>query len=504
MKKTSVLRAGAVALVAALFCGAAPAYADEVDPSATLSLGAAGVLTLPDADGVRDATEVTVSSTAPTTATVTVASADGLTLYAQVGTVELTEQNGLTAAVAVPVTGLPAGALSVVATPTTGEASSTGLTVGSGAAVTASLSLSRSTIYTWSKSTRHTTTVSVAVEDETGLAVPFTGTVTAKVGSSTKSVAVAAADASTATATLSASKLAHGSGTVSATVVGAGEAAITSAARALTVSSVALKSTKLAASAATLYPTKDGYRDSAKLSVSSTTTTGGSIPTTGGVTITRGGKTVASWKLSSSKAWSATWNGKVGGKVVAGTYKVTVSIKGPEGKTQSASKTITVKKGKLVTKKTSKWVSAKSVIKKYANYDFYDQGYCGTDWAVAGDVMCIGYDDQYDGVMSLYATGALTVPSAVVKAEKYGSAKVRLTIDTIAISGDVVWGYRARGKQITNGDFITRTGTSTRGWSTLPTETTKVDVGIGLGEYSYVAAKRFKVEYAYKVMTGTK
>ena len=84
--------------------------------------------------------------------------------------------------VTVDVSGLPAGDLEIVATPTVGSVVTTPITVGSGEIADVSLSLSASSILTWTKGTPRSTTATVSATDETGLNVPFNGNVVATVG----------------------------------------------------------------------------------------------------------------------------------------------------------------------------------------------------------------------------------------------------------------------------------------------------------------------------------
>ncbi len=472
MKNATWVRLTALALTVALVGAVSPAVADELEPSpdpATLILTAPGPLTLPDGDGVRDITAVTLSADIATDATIEVLAADGATILRELDAVTITDT--LAFAFAVPVTGLPAGELYLRATPTAGDPVQVPLLVGSGDPTTVTLALSRSTIYTWAKSTTRTTVATVSAVDETGLTIPFAGTVTAKVGVKSQSVAVASKDANPAKATISSSKLAAGKATVTARVTGTA-ATKTSTAASLTVKNVAVSSTKLTASATTVYPTKDGYKDSVTLKVSSKTTTGGAVPVTGTVKITSKGKTVASWKLSSSKAWSKTWNGKVKGKVLPGTYTVSVSIKGPEGAAKVASKKITVKKGKLVTKTTKTTVTRKSLL---------------TDQLTISGV-------------SLYA-GTRSVPKAVVKSIAYGAPKVRVSADVTRVSGDVAWGYGIADTEVGKVAEITKRGVSSPGWLKLPKSARKIDVILVTGESSSVTIKTFTIEYTYKVLS---
>lgn len=508
MRTTTSRRLSAVLLSAALVATGAPAFAadgeeeEPVEPAAaTLWLSDPGAtLTLPDGDGVRDTTTMTLESDVPTTVTVEILDNEGTRIGEPVAVVDLAD-GALVSDVTLPVAGLPAGNLTVRATPTAGAPVSSWVIVGSGTPATTKLSVSPRTFFTWSKSTVRAAVASMWAKDETGLTVPFTGVVIAKAGGKTQTVAVSSLTGATAKATLSGGKLAAGAGTVQATLTAAGVSATTSPVS-VTVKSTAVSATKLSASLSTIYPTKDGYRDSVKLTVKNTTTTGGAVPASGSVTVTSKGKTVKSWALSSSKTWSASWDGKVKGKVVPGTYTVTARVKGPEGATKTSSAKVVVKKGKLVTKTTTKTVKAKSVLKKYRTYDYLDSGYCETDSAKSGDVACIGYDTYYDGVISVLVEGGVSVPSAVVSAQKYGSAKVRMSAKTSELYGAGAWAYGAAGSDNAKTAALKK-GSTTAGWVSLPATTRKVEVALVLGEYSFVYVDTFTISYSYKVMSTT-
>lgn len=496
MKMIPWSRVGAIIVAGALVVSVAPAAV--ADDGAIVSVSTPELLTLPDADGVRDATSIQVSADAPTSVVVTVSTADRASTLLTLPAVELTVDNGLVQTVQIPVTGLTAGALVIDATPESGTPGTAALTVGSGQPVAVSQTLSRATIYTWTGATYRSATATVGAVDETGAAVPFAGSVVATSGSTVRSYPVASTDGSAATATIAATSLPYGTATVVSTVAGAGSALVSSAEASLTVKAVAVASTSLKASVSTVYPAKDGYRDSVKLSVSTTTTTAGSIPARGSVKITRSGKTIKSWTLTSTKAWSATWDGRVATKIVPGTYKVSVAIKGPQGAAQTSSTYVTVKSGKLVTRTASKTVDAKALFKTYYTYDEWGDSYCA--YNAAGDVGCEGYDAFYgDGVVSLVTEGSFAVPDAVRNAQKYGSARARVTLSTTILAGTAAWGY-GRAADPTDRSGVMRRGDYNHGWTALPATTSRLYVSAALGEYSFFVSDRVKVEWQYRVM----
>ena len=302
----------------------------------------------------------------------------------------------------------------------------TPITVGSGEIDDVSLSLSASSILTWTKGTPRSTTATVSAKDETGLKVPFTGNVVASVGGKTSTVSVTSTTGAAAKAVFSASKLALGTGTVVATVNGANGSQLISDAAKLKVVQTAVTSVALSAPHSTVYPAHDGYIDSLKFTVTPKTTRTSSFPSTGKVTITRNGKTVKSWTLTSSKVWAATWDGKVDGKIVPGTYSVKVSLKGPEGHTQTATKTVTVDSGKLMTKTKTITYKASSVLKnvdvrqhrqhrRLCDLQRYRRLLLLGRRALRRRHRAIGY-------------GSITVPSYVLAAQKYGAPRQPSTL----------------------------------------------------------------------------
>lgn len=484
---------------------ASAAAADVIVPPTLTVAADVSTLTLPAGDGVRDIATITVGSDVATDVVVTVTSADGSAVLKTLPTVTV-DAEGATQ-VPVDVAGLGAGAVSVAVAPVIDgapapdAAASVPLTIGSGTPTKVALSLSKSTIHTWSKATDRSSVATVSVRDETGLEVPFTGTVTATVAKKSQKHSVTSPTGKAAKATIIGTTLPAGTASVVATVTANGATA-RSAASKLTLKTVAVSAVKVTASIKTLYPAKDGYRDSVKLTVASTSTTGTAVPVTGKVTVTRGGKTVTSWKLSSSKKWSASWNGKVKGKIVPGTYTVTVSSKGPQGGAKKSSVKVTVKKGKLVSKTLKKTVKANTVLKKYTPADYDQVGACVHSVVVSGDFVCIGFDAYDLDAVSLIANGSVTVPSAVVSAQKYGATKMRMTGKVSYLDGAAAWGYGYSGDSLKLTE-LSGTGSTSAGWLGLPATTKKIDVILGLGEYTLVAVDTFTIEYRYKVMSGS-
>ena len=480
-----------------LFAGMATAA--SAAETATLTLGTAEVLTLPDADGVRDTTTVTLASDVPTVVGLAVYNGDAW--VADLPDVTLTPE-ALTSDVTVPVTGLPAGALTLVASPELGGSQSTTLTVGSGEPSTVTTTLSASKIYTWSKATPRSTTATVTAVDETALAVPFTGTVTATVGGKTYKVAVTSATGAPAKAGFAVTKLAAGTGTVKATVRAhkTGSSTYSSPAVTLKVLKTAVTAVKLSANYTTVYPKVDSYRDTVKITLTPTTTTGTSFASTGTVKITRNGKTIKTWKLTSSKTQSFSWNGKVGTKIVPGTYTVTASLKGPEGATKTTKTTIKVSSGKLVTKTKTVKYKAHSILKYYVPFDEYEESFCAYDIDRVGDFGCLGYDAYYVDAVSLIGYGSVALPSYVITAQAYGTPKASVTLHTTYLSGAAAWSIDTVEVATAKVGSVAL-GNKTLSSLSLAKGAKRLYVNVGLGEYSTWVADTISVTYTYKVMT---
>jgi len=98
-----------------------------------------------------------------------------------------------------------------------------------------------------------------------------------------------------------------------------------------------------------VYPSHDGYKDSATIGIRTITSTGHSVPATGVMTITQGSHVIMRKTLSGTSGKSFTWNGRTNGSIVNGTYKVSVAITGPQGGTKTAHHNIKVSDQRLVT-----------------------------------------------------------------------------------------------------------------------------------------------------------
>ena len=120
----------------------------------------------------------------------------------------------------------------------------------------------------------------------------------------------------------------------------------------------AVSALRITSSVDTVYPAKDGYRDTVVLHVTGTTASGAAQPVAGVVVVKRGATEVKRWTIGSSTA-DLTWDGRSGGKIVAGAYTVTGVAVDATGTAVAAMDTLAVSAKKLVT--TTQKVTSKSV-----------------------------------------------------------------------------------------------------------------------------------------------
>ncbi|NCA08383.1 MAG: hypothetical protein EBS85_06645 [Micrococcales bacterium] len=125
------------------------------------------------------------------------------------------------------------------------------------------------------------------------------------------------------------------------------------------------KTTKLGSfslsASATVFPSKDGYLDSATITTSNSLTTGKRGKISGDIKILKGNQVLKTFPLSMSGTKSVSWDGKIGGRIVEGIYSIVASAKGPEGGTIRKTTSIKVSSKKWVYKTISKTFGAYSV-----------------------------------------------------------------------------------------------------------------------------------------------
>jgi hypothetical protein len=134
----------------------------------------------------------------------------------------------------------------------------------------------------------------------------------------------------------------RGKATLSATLTLPDGTVLKSSGVGVNLAATAVKHISTTRNHTTIYPVKDGYRDSASVKVKTATTTGTTIKVAGAAVLKKGDKIVKTWHWTTSKDHTLTWNGRVAGKVKAGTYTLSIREKGAEGPTVSTKTSINV------------------------------------------------------------------------------------------------------------------------------------------------------------------
>jgi hypothetical protein len=113
-----------------------------------------------------------------------------------------------------------------------------------------------------------------------------------------------------------------------------------------------------------IYPNKDGYLDTGYIGITAKSNSDSQVLITGEIKVTKNGRLIKSYKLSHSKYSQFTWDGKDNGRVVAGTYLISASAKGPQGNAVKSSTSIKVG--------TQKWQTT-TITKTYGAYTAADE-----------------------------------------------------------------------------------------------------------------------------------
>ena len=363
------------------------------------------VLTLPAKDGLRDSTEVDVVSGKPGLVDVVAVRGKTTVKLATHATLQSTS-TGWTRSVTVKVAGLTAGTWRLRATrssdPTVKTTSGT-FAVGSGAAVHVAVRPAVRTLYPFKDGTLDSVAVTIVAKDETGAPVPARGTVRIDAGKKhiTRTLSKAGA------ATLPITSLPVGAAIVKATVTGAsGAKAVRTTG--LTLAPTGVGTSRIARSSDTVQPVVDGLLDSVVLTTTGTASAGSTAKVSGTLTVSRTVAKVttvaATFPVPDGGKHAFTWDGRVKGVVVPGTYTVALALKGPQGLVKTKTTTLVVTKAHLA----------------YAVRDMFtvaagnQQGL-----AVRHGMFYVGYDigndqsriDMYDGGgMLVGSLGPLSIP----------------------------------------------------------------------------------------------
>jgi hypothetical protein len=463
---------------------AAPAHADPaLQLTATAS---AGVVTLPIGDGFNDSEAVTVTAPQDLSADVTLNAPDGTATTIASGQKLLA---ATPTTITVPTDGLGPGAYTVhIAGTDVAATGSAAFRVGSGnaTALTLSVPAAASSIYP-----HRTASVLVAIGamDETGTALPLSGALVAKAGSTTRSTPITLA-AGSAPFAYSVRGLPFGAATLTASATTPGGATATSPAVALHLKATAVTTVSLGRSITTVYPVKDGYRDSVRFTVTPHTQGVGSVPVTGKASITRKGRTAMTWKLHSG-AQHLTWNGKAHGKLVAGIYSLTVTAKGPEGASKTARTTVVVSGKRAIRHTAEQTRTASSTLTQYRTFDEYSDGTCSK---LSTTVACLGFDAYYDPTISLFVYGDVGVPHAVRVSTAIARPQVRVTVHATHTYGTAAWGYGIGGQS--SAARLTA-GSHTGKWLAYSGNPSSLLVSAALGQYSNLFIDKFTITHHY-------
>jgi len=364
------------------------------------------------------------------------------------------------------------------------------LTIGSGKVSTVALTTAEKTLYPLADGYLDTLHASVIAKDETGTTVPVSGKITVTSAGKQHSGSVKSSSDLVTRGHVGITGLKSGKARVRASVTGPAGKAKQSAATTLTLSGTRVKSMLIARSHSVVYPAADGYRDSVSITVSSKASVPRNIGVTGSLTISRKGVRAASWKLTSTSPKTVIWNGRVGKKVVAGTYTVAAIVKAKEGPAVTRTSTIVVSKQKLHRDQVSVWHSAKSILTSSTAYDTADRGGCVP---VNGALDCTGYDASRDNSLSLFTWGTIAVPDKVRTSTRYQVPSIRITADVRALTGSGSWTYEKRTGSLAKGQHALA-------WLPLNGNPKSTDVSLSLRKNTAVTIQQFRVQYKFTVL----
>ncbi|MGT2425351.1 hypothetical protein [Amnibacterium kyonggiense] len=333
-----------------------PAAAPTPSPTATpWPVGAAlqarvaqdgGVLTLPATDGLRDRTSIRILAAAGGRVDLdAVRGTRTVHLAARVALKKV--QQGWARTIAVGDADLTAGTWRLRAERSDAKGvrawGSTAVRVGSGVPVHVLVRPASRTLYPYRDGVLDAAAVAVVGQDETGTAVPVSGTVRIDAGRKHLTRTLSKAG----TATLPVTALPIGPAVLTTTVTGpAGKPAVRRTA--LTLAPTAVGALRVARSSDTVEPVRDGLLDSVVLTTSGAASGGSPAKVSGTLTIARGRTVAARFAVPDGKPHAFTWNGRVGGTltaggtVVPGTWTVTLALHGPQGAVRTRTTTLLV------------------------------------------------------------------------------------------------------------------------------------------------------------------
>lgn len=266
--------------------------------------------------------------------------------------------------------------------------------------------------------------------------------------------------------------------------------------RTVSVLSSQVGSPSLSLSQRTVYPVKDGFRDSVTVTASST------IPAGGTITIKSGSQVALKRTLRRASHWSLTWNGRSDGQIRTGKYTVTVTIRGGEGAPRSRASTVIISSKRLV-KHTA--TSTATYTARYARDDCWTSNFSlcedGYAWSIGGSTYS-GVTRYYNGTAStLWSAHSLPLPAGTYA---YRIRVVAATYDASFVLGHC---YRdaAEPDDCPAGDGVRFPyadyggGTYNTGWSRTGASDRRADFFIGTNDWGslYVARYILDVKRTY-------
>ena len=127
----------------------------------------------------------------------------------------------------------------------------------------------------------------------------------------------------------------------------------TSADARLVVAQTRVTRAALVLSAGSVFPVRDGYRDSVTFSTAGTASTGQLIRVAGSLQVLDGSRVLWTVPVRNTGGNAYVWNGRTGGSVEPGSFVVKLTLRGPEGAAISRTARIVVSGKHLVTHHTS-------------------------------------------------------------------------------------------------------------------------------------------------------
>lgn len=155
----------------------------------------------------------------------------------------------------------------------------------------------------------------------------------------------------------------------------------------------------------TVYPMRDGYRDTVKLTIKT------DMPATMRVTYTRQGspKVIGTAKLARRTTGYVTWSARVAAKVVpAGRYRAAIAVKGGDGATRTYYRSVTVSQKKITASTFTGTISATGayiatiagspVQKSNGRVELRWSSGTGADIALMGAQLPASFQNRYSGI----------------------------------------------------------------------------------------------------------